>query len=108
MNDEFASLRRQIDQAFIDTQRAHWEKLGEIAEHQTKIQGDLTTLAGKLLEHMEQEEGLMARAAEQLAAHTVQLSFLERMQYALWGALAMLGGSGVAWVLSHLTASAQR
>lgn len=108
MNDELASLRRQMDQAFIDTQRAHWEKLGEIAEHQTKIQGDLTTLAGKLLEHMEQEEGLMAEAVKTLAAHDVKISYLDRMQYALWGALAMLGGSGVAWILSHLSASAQR
>ena len=103
MTDDTNSLRRQMDQLLLDTQQAHRKKLSEIAEHQTEIQGELTELANKFLAHMEHEEGLMARATEQLTEHAVKISYLERMQYALWGAVGTLAASGTVWVVTHLS-----
>jgi len=84
-----------MDQLLLDTQQAHRKKLSEIAEHQTEIQGELTELANKFLAHMEHEEGLMARATEQLTEHAVKISYLERMQYALWGAVGTLAAVAI-------------
>ncbi len=103
MTDDTNSLRRQMDQLLLDTQQAHRKKLSEIAEHQTEIQGELTELANKFLAHMEHEEGLVARATEQLTEHAVKISYLERMQYALWGAVGTLAASGAVWVVTHLS-----
>lgn len=105
MSDDADYLRRQMDQALIDTQQQHWLKLTDIAERQVDVQSQLTTLSRRFVDHIEEESGerkLLQTVAAQLEIHTIQLSWIERMQYALWGAVGMLAAGGAGWIITFL------
>lgn len=105
MSDETDYLRRQMDQTLIDTQQQHWLKLTDIAERQVDVQSQLTMLSQRFVDHIEEESGerkLLQAVASQLEIHTMQLSWIERMQYALWGAVGMLAAGGAGWIITFL------
>lgn len=106
MDDDAAYLRRQMDQALIGAQEKHWEKMTEIAARQINIESELTTLAARFVEHIEDERSQLSVLQEctlKLAGHSIKIEFLERMQYALWGALGTLAVGGMGWVIAHVS-----
>lgn len=106
MADESMYLRRQMDQALIGAQEKHWNKMTEIVERQITIESELTALSTRFVEHIDDERNelkMLHDATERLVDHTVRIDMLERMQYALWGALGTLSFGGVGWVIAHLS-----
>ncbi len=103
-SEELNLLRRRMDQNMLGTQKEHGDMLRSLNEKLAEVRMELRT-------HIQQEgmnPELIREMVSTLSVHSAQITAMEKMVMALWGAVFALAAGGVGWVIAHLSGHVMR
>lgn len=88
-----------------DDEREELRRIIDIVDRQDELYGLVSSLNKGLIEHMQDEKSdrsLIIQMASDLSAHSVQITALERMIWALIGAIGFMTISAVGYWIAFL------
>ncbi len=88
-----------------DDEREELRRIIDIVDRQDELYGLVSSLNESFIEHMQDEKidrSLIIKMASEISAHSVQITALERMIWALIGAIGFMTISAVGYWITFL------